>query len=38
MKQLEWNKVGALTEDGEKYTNYMSDMQVSKYICRVATL
>jgi len=28
MKMLKWKKVGALTEDGQKYSDYMSDMQV----------
>ena len=29
MKRLDWHKVGALTEDGQKYSDYISDMQVS---------
>ena len=26
--KLKWKKVGALTEDGQKYSDYISDMQV----------
>ena len=28
LEKLGWRKVGALTEDGQKYSDYISDMQV----------
>ena len=34
--KLKWKKVGALTEDGQKYSDYISDMQV--YIITVLNI
>ena len=32
LAKLKWKKVGALTEDGQKYSDYISDMQVEEQI------
>jgi len=35
---LKWKKVGALTEDGQKYSDYMSDMQVISILTTLTIL
>jgi len=32
LKKLGWKKVGALTEDGQKYSDYISAMQAGESI------
>jgi hypothetical protein len=29
LKKLKWGKVAALTQDGQKYSDYISEMQVN---------
>ena len=36
LKKLGWRKVGALTQDGAKYSDYMSTLQVGFSVFNVA--
>jgi hypothetical protein len=32
LKKLKWGKVAALTQDGQKYSDYISELQVCNYL------
>jgi hypothetical protein len=34
LKKLKWGKVAALTQDGQKYSDYISEMQVNNLFFR----